>query len=89
MRYFHKQPNHFYRPVVNTDKLVSLLPADQATSSSSDLVPVVDTVAAGYGKVLAKGRIPGNKPLIVKARFVSKRAEEKIKQAGGIVKITA
>lgn len=88
MRHYHLLRNHYWRPVINTDKLVTLLPKDQA-QTSGDLVPVIDTVAHGYGKVLAKGRIPGNKPLIVKARYVSERAEEKIKQAGGIVKIVA
>ena len=41
------------------------------------------TLAAGYGKVLGKGRLP-NVPVIVKARFVSALAEKKIKAAGGI-----
>lgn len=40
----------------------------------------------GYGKVLAKGRLPDS-AYIVKARFVSKRAEAKIKEAGGVVVI--
>lgn len=40
----------------------------------------------GYGKVLAKGRLPES-AFIVKARFVSKRAEAKIKEAGGVVVI--
>lgn len=42
----------------------------------------------GYGKVLAKGRLPET-PFIVKARYVSKRAEEKLKEAGGVVVISA
>merc|ERR1712230_224492 len=33
--------------------------------------PVIDTLAAGYGKVLAKGRLPAY-PIIVKARYVSR-----------------
>lgn len=36
---------------------------------------------------LGKGRI--SKPFIVKARFVSKAAEEKIKAAGGAIKLVA
>ncbi len=36
---------------------------------------------------LGKGRIA--KPFIVKARFVSKLAEEKIREAGGVVKLVA
>jgi ribosomal protein L15 len=36
----------------------------------------------GYGKVLGKGLLP-KQPMIVKARFFSKSAEEKIKAVGG------
>merc|ERR1711877_38484 len=65
MRYFHKQQNHFWKPVINLDKLWSLVPAEQRE------------------KVLAKGRIP-SVPLIVRARYFSKDAERKIKEAGGV-----
>lgn len=57
------------------------------TEKSSDLVPVVDTLHHGYGKVLGKGRL--SQPVIVKARFVSELAEKKIKEAGGVVVLTA
>ncbi|OAV98362.1 60S ribosomal protein L28, variant [Puccinia triticina 1-1 BBBD Race 1] len=87
MRYFHKTKNQFWQPVINVDKLVSLLPEGQR-KPQGDKVPVIDTTAHGYGKVLAKGRLPST-PFIVKARFVSKRAEEKIKAAGGVVVIEA
>merc|ERR1711870_58012 len=63
MRYFHKQQNHFWKPVIN-------------------LLPL------GYSKVLGKGRIP-SVPLIVRARYFSKDAERKIKEAGGVVQLTA
>lgn len=36
----------------------------------------------GYYKVLGKGRLP-NQPVIVKAKFFSKKAEDKIKAVGG------
>jgi len=36
----------------------------------------------GYYKVLGKGNLP-NQPLIVKAKFFSKVAEQKIKKVGG------
>jgi hypothetical protein len=42
----------------------------------------------GYGKVLAKGRLPAY-PIILKARYVSRRAEKKINEAGGVVVISA
>jgi large subunit ribosomal protein L27Ae len=36
----------------------------------------------GYYKVLGKGSLP-KQPVIVKAKFFSKRAENKIKKVGG------
>merc|ERR1712000_507835 len=87
MRYFHKVPGHFWRPIVNLDKLWSLVPSEMREkhlNSKCETAPVIDTVALGYGKVLGKGQLPQT-PLIVKARFVSSLAEKKIKEAGGIV----
>lgn len=90
MRHFHVTRNMTWKPVLNLDKLWTLVPAEQrkGLSASSTEVPVIDTLAAGYGKVLGKGRLP-ELPCIVKARFVSKLAEEKIKAAGGVVKLVA
>lgn len=92
MRYFHKQQGHFWKPVLNLDKLWTLIPEEKRDeylkNSSATSAPVIDTLAAGYGKVLGKGRIP-NVPVIVKARFVSKLAEEKIIAAGGAVELIA
>lgn len=36
----------------------------------------------GYYKILGKGKLP-KQPVIVKAKFFSRRAEEKIKAVGG------
>ena len=69
--------NQYWRPVVNVDQLVSLVPEDQRKSATSELVPVVDVLRAGYSKVLGKGRLTVDMPLIVKARFVSRAAEAK------------
>lgn len=69
--------------------LQTLVPESEFASASSDLAPVIDTVQFGYGKVLGKGRLAPGKPLIVKARLVSRKAERKIKEAGGVVKIVA
>lgn len=90
MRYFHKQRNHFWKPVINLDKLWSLVENkdEKIASSTKDAAVVIDTLASGYGKVLGKGRIP-NVPVIVKARYVSKLAEEKIRAAGGVVELIA
>lgn len=42
----------------------------------------------GYYKLLGKGRIP-NQPVIVKAKFFSKSAEDKIKAVGGACVLSA
>ena len=44
--------------------------------------PVIDVLKAGYMKVMGKGELP-KQPLIVKARYFTKEAETKIKEAGG------
>lgn len=92
MRVFRLQRNHEWKPVLNLDKLWSLVPKESRekylTSASESAAPVIDTLAAGYGKVLGKGRIP-SVPVIVKARYVSKLAEEKIKAAGGVIELVA
>ncbi|PVU92702.1 hypothetical protein BB559_003630 [Furculomyces boomerangus] len=90
MRHFHKTLNQYYRPVVNVEKLWSLVDAETRTklSKNTELAPVIDTIQSGYGKVLGKGFIP-NKPVIVKTRYVSRVAEEKIKKAGGVVVLSA
>ena len=50
--------------------------------------PVIDVSRAGYFKVLGKGALP-KQPVIVKARFFSRQAEEKIKKVGGACILTA
>ena len=57
MRYFHKLKNHFYSRPINVDKLWTLVPKEEkeGLTESSDVVPVIDTLAAGYTKVLGNG----------------------------------
>lgn len=92
MRQFHLLKNRDWCPVLNVDKLWSLIPAEQReqylTSSSTSAAPVVDTLAHGYGKVLGNGGLP-KVPLVVRARFVSQTAEKRIKEAGGVVELIA
>jgi large subunit ribosomal protein L27Ae len=88
MRHFHLTHNKYWKPSVNLDKLWSLVPEDQKTKVSATAAPVIDTLQHGYGKVLGKGRLPES-PVIVKARFFSRRAEEKIKAVGGTCVLVA
>jgi len=75
-------------------QLWSLVPAEKRDAylstfgKKSDKAPVLDLLPLGYSKVLGKGRIP-EVPLVVRARYFSKEAERKIKEAGGIVELVA
>lgn len=85
MRYFHKLKNRFFCPTINIDKLPTLLGDAKAPAGQ---VPVVDVTKAGIFKVL--GKSADNLPaMIVKAKFFSKLAEKRIKEAGGACVLTA
>ncbi len=58
------------------------------SGKKKDTAPVIDLLNLGYSKLLGSGRIP-DIPLVVKARWVSKLAEKKIKDAGGVVELVA
>ncbi|CAG8556063.1 7212_t:CDS:2 [Paraglomus occultum] len=90
MRYFHKTKNQYYNPTLNLDRLWTLVSEDtrRAHANNKDVAPVIDILQSGYSKLLGKGRLP-NQPVIVKARSVSRRAEQKIKAAGGVVHLIA
>ena len=85
MRHYHLLKNHYYRPTINIDKLISL--AEAKEDAPSGTVPVIDLVHLGHFKLLGKGKI--EKPFIVKTRYVSANAEKKIKAAGGAVSLVA
>ncbi|KAJ3122848.1 60S ribosomal protein L28 [Nowakowskiella sp. JEL0407] len=73
---------------INIDKIWSLVPEETRLSASASKVPVIDVLQHGFTKVLGKGRLP-EVPFIVKSRFVSRKAEEKIIAAGGKVELIA
>ena len=58
MRHFHLTRNQHWRPIINVDKLWSLVPEEQrkGITATSDVVPVIDTLRFGYGKVLGNGQ---------------------------------
>ncbi|GIY04119.1 60S ribosomal protein L27a [Caerostris darwini] len=91
MRNFHLKKNQKFMPIINIDKLWSLV-SEKTREMYKDhpegKAPVIDVVNAGYYKVLGKGRLP-KQPVIVKARFFSKDAEKKIKSVGGACILTA
>jgi ribosomal protein L15 len=73
-------------------QLWSLVPAETRDKyiqgSAKDSAPVIDLLPLGYAKLLGKGRLP-NIPLVVRARYVSKDAERKVKEAGGVIELVA
>nr|CAL69072.1 TPA: putative 60S ribosomal protein L27a isoform 1 [Spadella cephaloptera] len=87
MRTFHLNRNKLHCPIVNLDKLISLLPEEQRAPPTGK-ASVLDVTKLGYFKVLGKGHLP-KIPLIVKAKFFSASAEKKIKEAGGTCILTA
>ncbi|KAJ9659702.1 60S ribosomal protein L28 [Neophaeococcomyces mojaviensis] len=89
---FHKTQNKFWKPTINLEKLWTLV--DQETRDAyisgdkKDTAPVFDLLPLGYSKLLGKGRLP-DVPIVVRARWVSKEAERKIKEAGGVIELVA
>eukprot|EP00178_Gracilaria_changii_P008355 TRINITY_DN25500_c0_g1_i1.p1 TRINITY_DN25500_c0_g1~~TRINITY_DN25500_c0_g1_i1.p1 ORF type:complete len:151 (-),score=21.43 TRINITY_DN25500_c0_g1_i1:352-804(-) len=93
MRHLHLTRNKYHCPTINVDRVWSLLPKKtlEKYQTSADLkghAPVIDCTAAGVFKVLGKGRVP-NQPVVVRARFFSRVAEEKIRAAGGVCELVA
>ncbi|KAL1962301.1 hypothetical protein VTN77DRAFT_9792 [Rasamsonia byssochlamydoides] len=94
MRHYHLLRNKEWKPVINLDKLWTLVPQETRdkylgeNASSQDTAPVIDLLSLGYAKLLGKGRLP-NVPVVVKARYVSKEAERKITEVGGRIELVA
>ncbi|WMV44911.1 hypothetical protein MTR67_038296, partial [Solanum verrucosum] len=76
----------FYCHTVNIDTLWSLLPQEVKNNDTANkgTAPLI-----GYFNVLGKGVLLSRQPVVVKAKLVSKNAEKKIKENGGVVVITA
>ncbi|XP_041526692.1 60S ribosomal protein L27a-like [Microtus oregoni] len=85
MRHYHLKRNQSFYPTVNLDKLWTLVSEQtwvNAAKNKTGVAPIIDVVRSGYYKVLGKGKLP-KQPVIVKAKFFSRRAEEKVKGVGG------
>ncbi len=60
---------------------------EEAAKNTAEAL-VIDVTKYGIFKVLGKGTLP-EQPVLVRAKFFSKLAEKKIKEAGGAVQLVA
>merc|ERR1712135_129655 len=91
MRHFHIRKNTHHMPTINLDRLRTLVTEQtkqKYQNHPEKKAPVIDVIKAGYYKVLGKGVLP-KQPVIVKAKFFSRGAEEKIKSVGGACILSA
>lgn len=90
MRHFHLLKNQTYCPTINLEQIWALVPEEvqKQAASMKDKLPVVDVTKYGYFKVLGKGRLP-EQPMIIKSRYFSELAEQRIKAAGGVCIVSA
>ena len=91
MRHYHLKRDQSFCPAVNLDKLWTLVSEQtrvNAAKNKTGAAPITDVVRSGYYKVLRKGKLP-KQAVIVKAKFFSRRAEEKIKGVGGACVLVA
>ncbi|XP_060058460.1 large ribosomal subunit protein uL15-like [Erinaceus europaeus] len=90
MRHYHLKRNQSFCPTV-LDKLWTLVSEQtrvNAAKNPAGAAPIIDVVLSGYYKVLGKGKLP-KQPVIMKAKFFSRRAKEKIKGVGGACVLVA
>jgi large subunit ribosomal protein L27Ae len=89
MRQFHLLKNRNFTPTINIDKIFNIAGEGvyEAAKAGAGKAPVIDLVSLGVFKLLGNGQI--NVPVIVKAKYFSKLAEQKIKEAGGACLLTA
>jgi len=77
MRRFRDTKQKYHCPSINIDKISTYI--EKFNSKFSD---TIDITRWGFFKLLGKGKIPP-KPLVIKAKFFSKKAQAKIIKSGG------
>ena len=90
MRNFHTQKNEKYCRSINVEAVWGLIGEAKRLelADQKDKAPVIDVMKHGYFKVTGKGKLP-EQAVIVKARYFTKKAEQRIKAAGGACILTA
>lgn len=90
MRHFHLNRNRCFRPIIPVERIWSLVGEEVREKALADAskAPLIDVTKYGYHKVLGTGNLPPQ-PVVVRAKFFSKHAQEKIKEVGGACLLTA
>ena len=91
MRFYHKKKALSFCPTISCELLWTLVPTEvleKAKGGDGKNAPVIDVTQHGYHKVLGNGKLPAA-PVVVKAKFFTKRAERKIREVGGACLLTA
>jgi large subunit ribosomal protein L27Ae len=83
MRRFHDTKQKYYCPAVNIDKIL-----DYVKKSDLNISDTIDITKWGFFKLLGKGKLPF-KPLMIKAKLFSKKAQSKIVKSGGTCVVIA
>ncbi|XP_042812106.1 60S ribosomal protein L27a-like [Panthera leo] len=85
MRHYHLKGTRYSTQLSTLIKLWTLVSQQtqvNAAKNKTGLVPITDVVRSCYYKVLGKGKLP-KQPVIERAKFFSRIAEEKVKGGGG------
>ncbi|GMH35149.1 hypothetical protein BSKO_03017 [Bryopsis sp. KO-2023] len=90
MRKYHLNRNKVFSPIIPVERLWSLVGEEVREKALQDTskAPLIDVTKYGFFKVLGTGQLPPQ-PLVVRAKFFSKKAQEKIQQVGGACLLTA
>jgi large subunit ribosomal protein L27Ae len=68
--------------------LLHFVQVREAAAKDTSKAVVIDVTKYGLSKVLGKGQLP-QQPVVVRAKFVSKLAEQKVRAVGGAVQLVA
>ncbi|KAI5150002.1 large subunit ribosomal protein L27Ae [Enteropsectra breve] len=80
---YHVKKNATWAKPISAASLWNLIPVEQRASfMENDAVPVIDARDFGYHVVIG-GELSLERPVVVKARYFTKNAEEEIARVGG------
>ncbi|ADM12419.1 60S ribosomal protein L27A [Encephalitozoon intestinalis ATCC 50506] len=84
MRVYHRKENSNYARPISSARLWGMIPKEQRYEflDNVEKVPVIDVREFGYHIVIG-GKLPLERPIVVKARYFTPSAKEEITRVGG------